>query len=255
MKFLTVFLEMILFSGAIQAQQLTDSMDALTFQNAQGSKLPYRQYVTPKLMANIKIPLVLFLHGAGERGDDNALQLVHGVQPILGYCEKQGIAIALIAPQCPIDQRWVERLTTACPPRLTPAPTPSIQLVSELLADRCKALPIDSSRILVTGLSMGGYGTWDLLERNPDLFAAAIPVCGAGDSTLAWKVRKVPIWAFHGKMDSVVPVERTREMVVALWACRGNVRYREYPEGNHNVWDATYSDPTVLKWFFSQKRK
>ena len=101
---------------------------------------------------------------------------------------------------------------------------------------------------------MGGYGTWDIVQRRPEVFAAAIPICGGGDSTLAWKIRNVPIWAFHGDKDDAVPVARSRQMVSALWQCNGNVRYREYPGVGHGCWIATYNDNQVLDWFFSQSK-
>ena len=101
---------------------------------------------------------------------------------------------------------------------------------------------------------MGGYGTWDIVQRYPDLFAAAMPLCGGGDPALARVIRAVPIWAFHGDCDKAVPVRRSRQMVAALWQCDGNVRYREYPGVGHNCWDATYSDASVLDWFFSSRR-
>ena len=101
---------------------------------------------------------------------------------------------------------------------------------------------VDTSRVYVTGLSMGGYGTWDAVQRHPDWFAAALPCCGGGDTTLAWKIRDVPIWTFHGAKDQAVPVTRSRDMVSALWAVGGNIRYREYPDLMHWCWDQTYSD-------------
>ena len=134
-------------------------------------------------------------------------------------------------------------------------PSESMKLVLELLDKTLKECPVDERRVYVTGLSMGGYGTWDIVQRYPNLFAAAMPMCGGGDPALARTIREVPIWAFHGDSDKAVPVKRSRQMVSALWQCDGNVRYREYPGVGHNCWEAAYSDAAVLDWFFSQTRK
>ena len=125
-----------------------------------------------------------------------------------------------------------------------------MELVDKQLADPA----IDASRVYVTGISMGGYGTWDLLSRRPDVFAAAMPICGGGDVAQAQKISKVPIWIFHGSADGAVPVCRSRNMAAALWAAGSNAHYREYPDAGHNVWGRTYGDAEVLIWFFKQKK-
>ena len=99
-----------------------------------------------------------------------------------------------------------------------------------------------------------GYGTWDILSRRPEVFAAAMPICGGGDVAQAQKIAKVPIWTFHGSADGAVPVCRSRNMVSALWAAGSNAHYREYPDAGHNVWGRTYGDAEVLNWFFKQKK-
>lgn len=239
---------------SVAAQSAKVSTVAMVYRNAAGASLPYRQYVTPDVVAGTKLPLVIFLHGAGERGTDNEKQLIHGIQSILDYSRQKKMPLALIAPQCPVGKQWVDTPWALYQHRMPAKPSVSMQLAFELLDERCKALSIDPKRIYVTGVSMGGYGTWDMIQRRPAFFAAALPVCGGGDVTLAWKIRDVPIWTFHGDRDGAVPVFRSRSMVSALWLCEGNIRYREYPGAGHNVWTPTYKDSTVLDWFFSQKK-
>ena len=219
--------------------------------NAAGASLNYRFHAPAKVEPGKRYPLVLFLHGVGSRGSDNTRQLCNGVWPIFSYMKAKGMEGYIIAPQCPDGEKWGPLVAN----RMATKPSAAMALVMELLEKTIKDFPVDARRVYVTGLSMGGFGTWDIVQRRPDLFAAAMPVCGGGDSSLAWKMRTVPLWVFHGDRDTVVPFARSRQMVSALWQCDGNVRYREYPGVGHNCWAATYADPTVLDWFFGQARK
>ena len=124
----------------------------------------------------------------------------------------------------------------------------------ELLEDVLQKYPVDQNKLYVTGVSMGGYGTWDLIQRRPKLFAAAIPICGGGDSALAPMIKNVNVWIFHGGSDSVVPVIRSQDMYQALKACGGRVQYTEYPNVDHDSWTRTYANADVLKWMFKQTR-
>ena len=117
-----------------------------------------------------------------------------------------------------------------------------------------KEYSIDPQRIYLTGLSMGGYGTWDLLARKPDLFAAGVPVCGGGDESTAGKIAKIPIRVFHGDKDNSVPVARSRTMVEALKKAGGHPKYTEYAGVGHNPWDKAYADPKLMNWLFKQKK-
>ena len=229
-------------------------MEARVFNGANGGLLRYRILSPATLEAGRRYPLVLFLHGAGERGEDNAMQLVWGVWPIISYMKQKGIEGFVIAPQCPAGKQWVDTPWSLLAHKMPEKPSEPMALAMELLDNAINELPIDSGRVRVTGISMGGYGTWDIVQRRPDVFAAAMPVCGGGDSSLAWKIRSVPIWTFHGDKDGAVPVARSRQMVSALWQCNGNVRYREYPGVGHGCWIPTYNDNQVLDWFFSQAK-
>jgi predicted peptidase len=201
-----------------------------------------------------RYPLVVFLHGAGERGTDNKKQLVHGVADFAKKENREKYPCFLIAPQCPDDQQWVDVPWTDKAHTMPAKPSPSAALVLSLIAALQKEFRIDSGRIYVTGLSMGGYGTWDLVCRKPELFAAAIPICGGGDEKQAKKIARVPVWVFHGDKDGAVPVERSRNMIAALKAAKGKPRYTEYAGVGHDSWTRTYADPKVIAWLFAQKK-
>jgi predicted peptidase len=131
-------------------------------------------------------------------------------------------------------------------------------LLDALLAlteEMAKTQPIDAKRFYVTGLSMGGYGTWSLLALVPDKIAAAIPICGGGDPAQAAKFKDVPIWAFHGEADPTVPVKNTKDMIAALEQAGGKPKATYYPNVQHDSWTQTYADPAVIKWLFAQRQK
>ena len=224
------------------------------YTNAAGKVLLYRLAEPAKAEAGKKYPLVVFLHGAGERGSDNAAQLKNATRFILSYMKEKGADGYFIAAQCPNGQQWVDTPWGNLAHRMNAKPSESMGLLLELVDKMRKVESVDVSRVYVTGLSMGGYGTWDAVQRRPEWFAAALPCCGGGDTTLAWKIREVPIWTFHGVKDQAVPVSRSRDMVSALWAVNGNIRYHEYPDLMHWCWDQTYSDNQVMKWLFAQRR-
>jgi predicted peptidase len=215
--------------------------------------LPYRLLVPPGHHA-APVPLVLFLHGAGERGHDNLAQLVHGVAIFAEPEVRRRHPAYVVAPQCPAGQRWVEKDWSAAAHRLPPAPSLPLQQVLALLPRLRDEFPIDPDRIYVTGLSMGGFGTWDIVVREPRLFAAAVPICGGGDESFAPSIAPLPIWAFHGELDPVVPVARSRNMIAALRRAGGDPRYTEYPGEGHSCWTRAYHEPDLLPWLFSQRR-
>lgn len=235
-------------------ESLKGGMQKCQFTGANGKTLLYR--LAEKASDDgSKIPLVLFLHGAGERGDDNTAQLVHGVPELVTWLDAHERGYRLVAAQVPEGMRWVEVDWDATSHVMPEEPSQTMGLLLELI-DKLVADPsVDADRVYATGISMGGYGTWDLISRRPELFAAALPVCGGGDERQAPKIASLPIWAFHGSADDAVPVCRSRNMVSALWAAGSNAHYREYPDGPHWIWTNTYGDPEVLSWFFRQRRK
>lgn len=170
-------------------------------------------------------PLVLFLHGAGERGDNLSRVAIHG--PARLVREGQRFPFVLVAPQAPEGTWW------------------DAQALGALLDDLGARYRIDPDRVYVTGLSMGGFGTWSLLETFPGRFAAAVPVCGGGTPGRICAAKSVPVWAFHGAQDTVVPLQRSQEMVRRLETCDGDIRFTVYPEAGHDSWTETYADPDV----------
>lgn len=220
-----------------------------------GTILKYRWSAPETLQPGKTYPLVLFLHGAGERGRNNTSQLRHGVTPILESAQKLGQPCFLIAPQCPTASWWspidkkFKRLSAAN------EPNPLLESVIALVDDVMANNPVDAKRFYVTGLSMGGFATWDLLGRVPEKIAAAVPVCGGGDPSLAVRFKDVPIHAFHGELDSEVPVAATQLMISALQKAGGKPMVTYYPGVDHDCWTQTYDKIELIRWMFDQRRK
>jgi predicted peptidase len=179
-------------------------------------------------------PLMLFLQGAGERGDDLQLVKRHGVAKIVE--EQPAFPLLVVSPQCPPTEAW--------------APEPLLALLDDIE----QHYDVDPERLYVTGLSMGGFGTWAVAIAAPDRFAAIAPICGGGDPSRVGVLRHLPVWAFHGARDPIVPLQRTVEMVEALRQCGGNVRFTVYPEAGHDAWTATYANPELYAWFLTHTR-
>ncbi|MEI6899558.1 MAG: dienelactone hydrolase family protein, partial [Bacteroidota bacterium] len=151
-----------------------------------------------------KFPLVLFFHGSGERGNDNSSQLQHGSSLFVDKENRKKFPAFVVFPQCPENTKWVDVDWKHESDIMPVSPTPTMNLVISLLDTLTKYLPIDTARIYVMGLSMGGFGTWDIISRFPGKFAAAVPICGGGDENQADRLIKTPIWAFHGSLDPLV---------------------------------------------------
>jgi predicted peptidase len=200
-------------------------------------------------------PLVLFLHGAGERGNDNAKQLKYLPTWLADPAVRQRHPCFVLAPQCRMDERWVD--VSWADAKSTPQPaTPTIDLsaVIQALEETITREQVDPARIYLTGLSMGGFGTWDLAARMPNRFAAILPVCGGGNDDVAGRIAALPIWCFHGDADTAVPVERSRSMIAAVKAAGGRPIYSELAGVGHDSWTPAYRDGFVLDWLFSQRK-
>lgn len=233
------------------------------FTGVDGSVLPYRILYPEAMEPGAKYPVILFLHGAGERGSDNEKQLVHGSSLFLEENNRQKYSAIVIFPQCPEDDKWVDqyvigtrRMGKDSVPADHYTPSASMQLVRELMEEILQKEEVDRESVYIMGLSMGAFGIFDLLHRQPDWFAAAVPICGGGDTSLTEKyARQLPFWVFHGTEDSVVPVEASRMMVSALVEAGTTLRYTEYPGVDHNSWDWAFAEEDLLPWLFSNKRK
>ncbi len=181
-------------------------------------------------------PLVVFLHGAGERGDDLERVKKHGPPKLIE--QGKSFPAIVVSPQSAPRRWWHSQLL-----ELT-------ALVDEIV-DKYK---IDEDRVYLTGLSMGGFGTWALAAYSPDRFAALMPICGGGERMTARVLRRVPIWVFHGAKDPIVPLERSEVMVEGLKRAGSDVKFTVYPDALHDAWTATYDNPEVWEWLFQQKR-
>ena len=206
-----------------------------------------------------KTTLVIFLHGAGERGTDNSSHLKVGLPNLIKTLKKQGLKnYVVVAPQCPMNERWVDVDWTANSHIMKPEPHWPLSTALEIIDSLVVAIPnLDVKRIYVTGLSMGGYGTWEMLQRRPEFFAAAIPICGGGDKLQASKLTQIPIWAFHGTKDKAVPVIRTTDMYESIKsATKQNplrIKMTLYENKGHLIWNETYDNPAVIKWLLAQR--
>ena len=223
--------------------------------NGDAATLPYRLLKPKTIEDGKRYPLVVFLHGAGERGDDNRAQLKFLPTWMATEEARESHPCFLLAPQCRSDKWWANfRRDPADGDPLGEPPAADLAAVvtvmNQLLADE----PIDEDRVYLTGLSMGGFGSWDLAARMPERFAALLPICGGGDPRLAERYLGLPIWCFHGGGDPVVRPELSRRMIEAIKAAGGSPLYTEYPAVGHDSWTPAYLCPGTINWLFAQKR-
>jgi predicted peptidase len=181
-----------------------------------------------------KFPFILFLHGSGERGDQLEDVKKHGPPHLIGKNADMDSCI-IISAQCPDKMWW------------------NTKLLRKMCDDLSQRLPIDDKRRYLTGLSMGGFGTWSLLEENPTYWAAAVPICGGGKPEAAEKFKSVPIWIFHGGKDPAVPVKASEDMYAALVKAGGSPQRTIYPDVAHESWTPAYKDGALWKWLVAQK--
>jgi predicted peptidase len=184
-------------------------------------------------------PLVLFLHGSGERGDNLQMVAQHG--PSKHVEAGQHFPFILVSPQCPAHGWWSKEA--------------DVHALAELLDEIEDNYAVDPDRVYVTGLSMGGYGVWALAIAYPQRFAAIAPICGGGNPWAVSAIRHLPVWAFHGDQDRAVPIEDGRAMVDAHRACGGNAHFTVYPGVGHDSWTQTYANPELYNWLLAQRRR
>lgn len=242
-------------SNSLSAADHRDRYEGRKFEGVDGKKLNYRLLRPKGYDAKKSYPLVLFFHGAGERGSDNKIQLVHGMNEFAADEIMEKYPAFVIAPQCPEGQQWVDVPWSADSHTMPKDPAEPLRLSLDLVAALQKEFSIDKSRIYVTGLSMGGFGAWDAIQRKPELFAAAVSVCGGGDAAFAEKIKDIPVWAFHGAEDGAVKPKRSRDMIAALKKAGGSPKYTEYEKVGHNSWEKAYGDSKMYEWLFEQKKK
>ena len=244
--------------GMARAQfQVDDMFAAHTYTNASGATLNYQLAAPQFPLADKQYPLVLFLHGSGECGTDNYGQLKVGLPTLVRSLQRRSKPepVLIVAPQCQHSTPFVANLALRTDYHMPPNPTLNMRLVLELVEYLVAHKQADPQRLYITGLSLGGFATWDAIQRHPDLFAAAVPICGGGDVHLAKTLKHLPLWVFHGSEDPNVPVDVSRKMTRALQKA-GNRRltYIEYEGAGHNVWDRAYGNLEMIEWLLTRKR-
>lgn len=224
-----------------------------------GYLLNYRVLYPINYDSTKQYPLILFLHGAGERGNDNEKQLFHGGDMFASYENQLNYPAIIIAPQCPKDVKWSQYIAPDKPgdkryyPEY-PRETQTMSAVKELLDSYIAKGIVDTKRMYVSGLSMGGMGTFDIVLRYPNLFAAAVPICGGVNmARLAEYKGKTAFSIYHGAVDAVVDVQFSRDAYETLKKIGANVRYKEYPGVNHNSWDKAFAEPDYMSWMFQHQ--
>lgn len=260
-KHLALFIGFIFLHIVVSAQ--TDLYEKQYFVNGEDT-LPVRILTPMNFSYQKKYPLIVVLHGAGERGNDNEKQLLWGSSLFLDSANRTNFPAIVIFPQCP-ENKWWAPLQRGVEPKdslgslrvqSSQPITKPLQLVLNFIDTLVAAGRVDPKRIYVGGLSMGGMGTFDLITRRPNLAAAAFPICGAGDANLITKTRKtLPLWIFHGADDNVVPVSQSRLMVNLLNKQIPPVKYSEYPGVGHDSWKNAFAEPGLLPWLFAQRKK
>ncbi|CAN5471216.1 hypothetical protein BH23BAC3_BH23BAC3_04040 [soil metagenome] len=252
---LTLLIITVLAPTKVSAQNdLENLFEAREYIGEAGDTLRYRILQLEEFEEGQKYPLVLFLHGMGERGSDNSAQLTWGVEAFAKEEFRKDHPAIVIAPQTPDDDYWANLDWRNEGTGLLENPTKPLQMAYDLVQKLSDEMPVDRDRLYITGLSMGGFGTWDLITRYPDTFAAAMPVCGGGDPSNAHLLKDLPIWNFHGGLDDVVPPELSRDMIDAIREAGGTPGYTEYPHVDHFSWIPAYEDRFALDWLFEQRK-
>jgi predicted peptidase len=225
------------------------------YQKSGNIALPYNIYYPQAYKKGSKIPLFIFLHGAGERGNDNKRQLTHIAPMMSSTVVTEQYPAVMLWPQCPENDYWAPVKRFEWVAVNGGDVTPSMQTLIHLIEDIIKDIHIDNNRIYLAGLSMGGFGTFDLLSRKPDIFAAAVPICGGADLSKAKVYKHIPLWIFHGAKDPVVSVRLSDEVAEQLKASGATqVKYTVYQEGGHDVWNDAFDEAELLPWLFSQRK-
>ena len=258
-KYLIILISLISFASLAQDFSLYEKKE---YTNSNGKKLRYRILYPPNYDRSKKYPLVLFLHGAGERGEDNEKQLTHGAKLFIDSINRTKYPAIVLFPQCPLIGYWssviIDRTISPLGLRFDYSRSASVDLAIaiELVKHVKKKESVDVSRVYITGLSMGGMGTFEAVYRYPKLFAAAVPICGGGD-TVRYDKRVLPVHfrIFHGDQDSTIGVKESRSMVAKLKSLNTTVVYKEYIGVYHNSWNNAFAEPDFMSWIFGQKRK
>lgn len=258
-----VFVAIFISSCSINAQETEVSKDLFTYEThiSNSDTLKYRMLLPKNFSEDKTYPLVLFLHGAGERDNDNKRQLVHGSKMFLNETFRDSVPSIIIFPQCPKNDYWSKLEADRSTKPITfkykyyENPTKPMALVIDLMDEIGTKPFIKTNQIYVMGLSMGGMGTFEIIYRKPKMFAAAVPICGGGDpeSVIAY-AKSIPLWVFHGAKDDVVDPNLSVNMVSAILKVGGFPRFTLFDFANHNSWDSAFAEPELLPWLFSKSK-
>ncbi|PYS12804.1 MAG: hypothetical protein DMG15_13130 [Acidobacteria bacterium] len=247
MRFLTATF-VLLLALPCAAQDMVDSFIGRVYTNAAKQRMPYRLFVPPAYDKDKQYPLVLWLHGAGGAGTNNRAQIsgdqIPGTHTWTKPQNQARNPTFVLVPQSPTN--WISDGIEVL--------SPEMLLVLGILDGVRAEFNIDANRIYVAGQSDGGVGTWNVITHRPDLFAAAIALCGAGDPSQAYRLAKMPIWAFHGARDPIIPVAESRKMIAAIRKAGGHPRYTEYRSLAHEIWLPAFTEPDLVGWLFAQHR-
>ena len=251
------FLILLAVSIAGIAASAQDKYEHKTFTSSEGLTLNYRSLDPLDAGNGKKYPLVIFMHGAGERGNDNESQLTHGGQMFLNPVNRRERPAYVIFPQCPSEYFWAfsKRPQSFTELKAEADMAPTLKAAKELIDTYLENPSVDKSRVYIMGLSMGGMATFDLVTRFPEIFAAAIPICGAADTGKLAETKGVKWRIFHGDADDIVPVECSRKAYAALNDAGADVEYFEFPGCNHGSWNPAFNQPDFMTWLFAQKKR
>jgi predicted peptidase len=229
---------------------------AHVYKSDTGEKMPYRLFVPDGYDPQKKYPLVISFHGAGSCGDDNRRHLVDYVAGWTDEEIQKQYPSFILMPQCPKEQRWVDTGWGKGSYAHNEVPiSKSMTLAKQIVDKVLRENSIDPKRVYVMGCSMGGYAAWSFTMRYPDLVAAAVPICGAGDPSMAPTLKDTPIWAFHGDKDNIVPVRGSLDMVDAIKGVGGtHMKVTTYKGVRHNSYVRAWKTPELLEWLFEQKQ-
>lgn len=256
MKFIKLFLLFACVHAAAYSQNLSLFTKQLFIQRS--DTLPYRLLLPDDYDPKKKYPLVIFLHGAGERGNDNEKQLVHGAELFLRDSTRKKYPAIVVFPQCSENSYWsnVNIVTDTQTGSRTfnyqtdSKPTLAMKLLLNLLDKLGRKYFIQKKKIYISGLSMGGMGAFEIVHRRPNLFAAAMPICGGANPATASKLIKTNWWIFHGEKDDVVNPQFSKDMAMAILNKSGNAKLTIYQNANHNSWDSAFAESNFLQWMF-----
>lgn len=259
MKTITLIVGLLLgITQAVQGQDLSEYHKQY-FRSGEET-LPFRVLLPKNMDSDKEYPLLVFLHGVGERGSDNEKQLTHGASFFLKDSIRERFPAVVVFPQCPAGKSWNNALVTPLSDgrRMVEhpkeqKPNRQLELLEDLIFELQWVYPVNANRMYIGGLSNGGRGTLEMIRRNPKMFKAAIAICGGAHPEIAPQLQYTPLWLFHGDRDQVNPYHESADLYKALKSLNADVQLTTYPGVDHNAWDPTFAQKGWMEWLFSHK--